>query len=67
MKPPPGGRCASRRATIAIPIATRVGEHVGGVGEQGEGGGDDRRRQLGGDEGDDQRQGSAEAASVGVG
>ena len=44
-----------------------VGEHVAGVREQGEGGADDPRDHLREHEGDDQGEGAAEAARVGLG
>jgi hypothetical protein len=44
----------------------RVGEHVPGVGEQGQGGGDDAGHDLGDHEGDDQGEGDAEATRIGI-
>ena len=67
MKLPAGGRSASRSATSARPERDGVGEHVPGVGEQRQGGADDPGDDLGRHEGDDQREGGAEPAGVGVG
>ena len=64
VKPPRGGRAASRRATRASAIAAGVGEHVRRVGEQRQRVDHDADDDLDRHEADDQRQRADEPAPV---
>ncbi len=67
MKRPLGGRAASRAATSASASERRVGEHVGGVGEQRQRAGDQARDDLRDHEREDQRERRGQPLAVRVG